>query len=134
MGQNPLAVLIPIATLAIAGILLLTRKKKKEQVEDNGAFIERFELLPPPPPPPPSAPLPLNGLEFAVKDIFDIEGHVTGFGNPDWKATHGPASKTATVVQNLVEAGAKCVGKTHMDELAYRLLAQGYPLLPTSNL
>jgi len=31
---------------------------------------------------------PLAGLAMAVKDIFDIAGHRTGFGNPDWLRTH----------------------------------------------
>ena len=60
---------------------------------------------------------PLSGLAFAAKDIFDIAGHVTGGGNPDWKATHPPAERTAWVVQTLVDAGATMVGKTHTDEL-----------------
>ena len=60
---------------------------------------------------------PLSGLTFAAKDIFDVAGHVTGGGNPDWKATHGPAAKTAWVVQMLVDAGATMVGKTITDEL-----------------
>ncbi len=60
---------------------------------------------------------PLSGLSFAAKDIFDIEGHVSGAGNPDWKATHGPAPKTASVVQTLVDAGATMVGKTMTDDL-----------------
>lgn len=51
---------------------------------------------------------------------FDVEGYVTGFGNPDWAATHERATNTAPVVKLLVEAGAKCIGKLHMDELAYR--------------
>lgn len=38
---------------------------------------------------------PLAGLTFAVKDIFDVAGYVTGGGNPDWKATHQPAERTA---------------------------------------
>ena len=25
----------------------------------------------------------LSGLTFAVKDIIDVEGHITGCGNPD---------------------------------------------------
>lgn len=45
---------------------------------------------------------------------------MTGFGNPDWAATHERATNTAPVVKLLVEAGAKCIGKLHMDELAYR--------------
>lgn len=51
---------------------------------------------------------------------FDVEGYVTGFGNPEWAETHEPATVTAPAVKLLVEAGAKCVGKLHMDELAYR--------------
>ena len=38
---------------------------------------------------------PLTGLNFAAKDIFDVAGHVTGGGNPDWKATHAPAEQNA---------------------------------------
>jgi amidase len=60
---------------------------------------------------------PLSGLSFAAKDIFDVAGHVTGGGNPDWKATHDPAEATAWVVQALVDAGATMVGKTITDEL-----------------
>ena len=60
---------------------------------------------------------PLGGFAFAAKDIFDVEGHVTGGGNPDWKATHEPASRNAWVVQTLVDAGAAMVGKTITDEL-----------------
>ena len=60
---------------------------------------------------------PLSGLTFAAKDIFDVAGHVTGCGNPHWKATHGPASSTAWVVQTLVDAGAAMTGKTITDEL-----------------
>ncbi len=51
---------------------------------------------------------------------FNVEGYVTGFGNPDWANTHKPAFSTAPAVKVLVDAGAKCIGKTHMDELAYR--------------
>ena len=59
----------------------------------------------------------LSGLTFAAKDILDVVGHVTGGGNPDWKATHQPATSTAWVVQTLVDAGATMVGKTITDEL-----------------
>lgn len=59
----------------------------------------------------------LVGLTFAAKDIFDVAGHVTGCGNPHWKATHGPADATAWVVQTLVDAGATMTGKTITDEL-----------------
>jgi len=60
---------------------------------------------------------PLSGLTFAAKDIFDIAGHVTGGGNPDWKATQQVAQETAWAVKVLVNAGATMVGKTLTDEI-----------------
>jgi amidase len=66
----------------------------------------------------------LAGLTFAAKDIFDIAGHVTGCGNPDWARTHGPASGMAPVVQALLDAGATLVGKTITEELAFSLTGE----------
>ncbi|KAL8518050.1 hypothetical protein ACS0TY_009369 [Phlomoides rotata] len=87
-------------------------------VSDYGAFVEKFTLLPDPS----SSPeLPLTGLTFAVKDIFDVEGYVTGFGNPDWARTHSAATSTSPVVLSMLKAGATCVGKTVMDEMAYSI-------------
>ena len=65
------------------------------------------------------APRALENLRYAVKDIFQIEGRVTGFGSPAWAETHKPAGKTARAVAMLADAGATCVGVTHMDEFAY---------------
>ncbi|XP_020593994.1 outer envelope protein 64, chloroplastic [Phalaenopsis equestris] len=107
--------------LGIAGILIVTRKLKRVVKEDLGAFVERFELLPPPQPAPPKAPHPLNGLTFAVADVFDIEGHVTGFGNPDWARTHEAAMHTSSLVATLIDGGATCVGKTVIDDMAFSL-------------
>jgi len=77
---------------------------------------------------------PLAGLSFAAKDLFDIVGHVTGAGNPDWLASHPPATQTAPVVQKLVDAGATMVGKTHTDELSRGLFGEnahyGTPVNP----
>lgn len=64
---------------------------------------------------------PLAGLTFGVKDIYDITGHKTGFGSPDWLATHDAAARTAPVVSALLAAGADMVGKTQTDELTYSL-------------
>src|SRR5687768_7526498 len=64
---------------------------------------------------------PLAGLTMAVKDIFHVAGHRTGFGNPDWLSTHPPAAETAAVVRQLIDAGADMVGRTLTDELAYSL-------------
>jgi amidase len=67
---------------------------------------------------------PLRGLKFAVKDIYDVAGHRTGFGSPDWLHTHKPAARTAPVVQRLLDAGADLVGKAHTDELTWNLTGE----------
>ncbi|GLU12900.1 hypothetical protein SLE2022_295560 [Rubroshorea leprosula] len=122
--------------LGLAGILLVTRKLKKSIKEDFGAFIQKLELLPPPQPAPPKAPHPLTGLTFAVSDLFDIEGYVTGFGHPDWVRAHEAASRTSAVVLTLVEGGATCVGKTVVDELGYSISGEnkhyGTPINPVA--
>ncbi|XP_010506209.1 PREDICTED: outer envelope protein 64, chloroplastic [Camelina sativa] len=107
--------------LGLAGILMISKKLKKTVREDFGAFLDKLLLLPPPPPAPPKAPHPLTGLTFAVSDLFDITGYVTGFGHPDWVRTHEAASSTCPVVSILVEGGATCVGKTVVDELAFSI-------------
>ena len=77
----------------------------------------------------------LTNLSFAAKDVFHIEGARTGFGQPDWLATHSPATETARAVQQLLDAGATLSGKTHTDELAYSLTGEnvhyGTPINPT---
>ena len=79
---------------------------------------------------------PLRGLTFGVKDIFHIAGHRTGFGHPDWLRMHPPAEVTAAVVQRLLDAGARMIGKTHTDELAYSLSGEnmhyGTPVNPAA--
>ncbi|CAM8915458.1 unnamed protein product [Rhodiola kirilowii] len=110
--------------LGLAGIIMATRKLTKVVKEDFGAFFSKFQLLPPPQPAPPKAPHPLTALTFAVSDIFDIEGHVTGFGNPDWERTHAAASRTSPLVSTLVEGGATCVGKTVLDELSFSITGE----------
>ncbi|KAK9161246.1 hypothetical protein Syun_007587 [Stephania yunnanensis] len=86
---------------------------------DFGAFMEKITVLPPPTSSPQQ--LPLKGLTFSVKDIYDLEGYVTGFGNPDWARTHVAATTTAPVVLAVLRGGATCVGKTVMDEMAYSI-------------
>jgi len=65
---------------------------------------------------------PLAGLTFGAKDLYDVAGHITGCGSPDWARTHAPATSHAVAVQALLDAGATLVGKTHTDEIAYSLL------------
>ena len=76
----------------------------------------------------------LSGLGFAVKDLFDVAGSITTYGNPDWASTHGAARTTAPVMTALLQAGARLDGKTKMVELAYGLTGeniwQGTPVNP----
>lgn len=64
---------------------------------------------------------PLDGLTCGVKDVFDIAGATTGFGNPVWAQTHPPANAHAWTVERLLSRGAQVVGKTISDELAFSL-------------
>ena len=78
----------------------------------------------------------LTGLRFAVKDLFNVAGAVTTFGNPDWARTHGIAAATAPVVTTLLQAGGHLIGKTRTQELAYGLTGEnpwhGTPLNPAA--
>lgn len=63
----------------------------------------------------------LSGLTFAVKDLFDVAGYPTSSGNPHILAMSGIKTKTAPIVQKLLDAGAEFVGKTHTCELAFSM-------------
>ena len=79
---------------------------------------------------------PLAGLDVVVKDLFDIAGEVTAFGNPDWGRHFGPALSHAWIVSQLLEAGARVTGKTTTVELAFGLEGRnahyGTPLNPAA--
>ncbi|MBR0566102.1 amidase [Azoarcus sp. L1K30] len=64
---------------------------------------------------------PLAGLSFAVKDLFDVTGYPTGGGNPHVLALSGIKTRTAPTVQRLLDSGARFVGKTYTDELAFSM-------------
>ncbi|MDB5413136.1 MAG: amidase [Rubritepida sp.] len=66
----------------------------------------------------------LDGMSFAVKDLFDVAGAPTTYGNPDWARTNPVAAATAPAVMDLLEAGARLVGKTKTVELAYGLTGE----------
>ncbi|CAL78142.1 putative amidase [Bradyrhizobium sp. ORS 278] len=77
---------------------------------------------------------PLSGLSFAVKDLFDVAGDVTGCGNPDWAACHDTPERDAWAVDAMCCAGATLTGKTITDEISLGLLGinrfYGTPLNP----
>jgi amidase len=79
---------------------------------------------------------PLAGLSFAVKDLYDVAGTPTTYGNPDWARTHPVAAATAPAVQALLQAGGFLRGKTKTVELAYGLTGEnvwhGTPVNPAA--
>jgi amidase len=105
----------------------LNRIRTKCTVEDSHAFVQRIAIEP-------QGSGPLDGLEFAVKDLMDLAGCKTSCGNPRWLATHPVAVANAVCVDQLLFAGGRCVGKTVTDELAFGLDGEnffyGTPLNP----
>jgi amidase len=96
-------------------------------VAQSNAFVTTFDLSP-------TGSGPLDGLCFAVKDVIDVAGWKTGCGNPTWRDSHPSAVANAVCVEQLLRAGARSVGKTICDELAFSLLGEnhfyGTPLNP----
>jgi len=68
----------------------------------------------------------LQGKSFVLKDIFDVKGFKTGFGNPAWRNTHPIATNTNSSVERLLLAGASLQGKSHCDELTYNLFGNNF--------
>lgn len=67
---------------------------------------------------------PLWGIPFAVKDNIDIAGTPTTAGCPAYAYT---PKRDATVVANLIAAGAFPVGKTNLDQFATGLVGTRSP-------
>jgi amidase len=88
-------------------------------VAQSNAFVTTFDLSP-------TESGPLDGLRFAVKDTIDVAGFKTGCGNPTWRDSHPAAVVHAVCVEQLLHAGARCVGKTISDELAFSLLGENH--------
>jgi aspartyl-tRNA(Asn)/glutamyl-tRNA(Gln) amidotransferase subunit A len=60
---------------------------------------------------------PFHGLPIAIKDLVEIEGHITTGGSMVWKDR--VSTQTATLVKKLEDAGMIVLGKTHTVEFAY---------------
>lgn len=79
---------------------------------------------------------PLAGLSFGVKDLFDVAGYRTGCGNPVKLAQAEISTRHAPPVQLLLDAGARCLGKTHTEELAWSIFGAnahfGAPINPAA--
>ncbi len=60
---------------------------------------------------------PLHGIPYGLKDLFDTEGSVTGWGAEPFR--NRVPTKDAAIVQRLRAAGAVLLGKTTVGALAY---------------
>lgn len=60
---------------------------------------------------------PLQGLRFAVKDVYRLRGLKTSLCNAAYLDVSSPAEETATIVQNTLDAGARVVGMTKLSSM-----------------
>ena len=64
---------------------------------------------------------PLDGTTLAVKDIFPVAGTPNGWGSPTRLAEAEPDTDTQPMVQALIDAGARFIGKAQCEELCFSL-------------
>ncbi len=76
--------------------------------------------------------MPLAGLPFAVKNLFDVEGLTTLAGSII-ERDRPAATRDATLVRRLEAAGAVLVGALNMDEYAYGFTTENTHYGPTHN-
>ena len=76
--------------------------------------------------------LPLAGVPFAVKNLFDVEGVVTVAGSKINRA-YPPALKDAPLIARLEAAGAVLVGALNMGEYAYDFTGENVHDGPSRN-
>lgn len=76
--------------------------------------------------------LPLLGVPYAVKNLFDIEGLTTLAGSIV-ERDRPPAHADAVLVQRLEAAGAVLLGALNMDEYAYGFTTENTHYGPTRN-
>ncbi len=76
--------------------------------------------------------LPLAGVPFAVKNLFDVAGLRTRAGSRI-ELDRTPATQDAILVRRLEAAGAVLVGALNMDEYAYGFTTENSHVGPTRN-
>jgi len=76
--------------------------------------------------------LPLAGVPFAVKNLFDVQGLPTLAGSKIERDAV-PATRDALLVQRLEAAGAILIGALNMDEYAYGFTTENSHAGPTHN-
>jgi 1-carboxybiuret hydrolase len=76
--------------------------------------------------------MPLAGVPFAVKNLFDVAGLPTLAGSKI-EAGAAPARRDAVLLRRLESAGAVLVGALNMDEYAYGFTTENTHYGPTRN-
>ena len=76
--------------------------------------------------------LPLAGVPFGVKNLFDIEG-VTTISGSKIHRERPPARADATLIRHMEDAGAILLGAQHMDEYAYGFTTENAHYGPARN-
>lgn len=92
---------------------------KQYTYENTGAFVKTFELKYP-------ISGELDGLTFAVKDNIHVKGYKTSYGSKPWLNAHPVEVVNAVCVDQLLNAGATCLGKTVSDEFTSSLDGESY--------
>jgi len=87
--------------------------------ESSRAFVTTFKINP-------NQSGKLENLTFAVKDNIDVAGFKTSNGSKPWLDMHPAAVSHAVCVEQLLNAGATCLGKTISDELTCSLDGESY--------
>ena len=76
--------------------------------------------------------LPLDGLTFAFKNLYDFAGLTTRAGSAIL-ADNPPATEDAAAVASLIAAGAQPLGATNMDEFAFGFTTENSHAGPARN-
>lgn len=103
--------------------------QRAEQYPDHNIWIYRLSLQQIQPfidalPQAPSEDLPLYGVPFVIKDNIDLAGFPTTAACAEYTYT---AQTSATVVQQLLDAGAIPLGKSNLDQFATGLVGVRSP-------
>ena len=70
------------------------------------------------------AKLPMHGVPYLLKDLFDLSGVPTRAGSTFLHQLRGLPSRDSALVQRLRALGATCAGKTHLVEFASGLTGE----------
>ncbi len=73
---------------------------------------------------PPTTHLPLAGVPYLLKDLFDLAGAATRAGSTFLENIRPTPTRDSHIVQELATLGAACAGKTHLVEFASGLTGE----------